>query len=388
MGEKRILAIPESEGIFSRQAHADVPAGTYEREVGRDGFFGAATHMYHRNMPTAFESVTGPIRPRAFSPLQSAPLAASPWDALDMFHNAALRVRGWRTNAPMPSLVRNADGDELMFVHDGSGDLFCDYGHMRFEAGDYILMPRGAMWRIVPDGPAEFLLIESTGNPYSMPNWGGIGRHAPFDFGVFDRPVINDVFRAQQGPGRWEVQVKRCNEIGVITYAFNPLDAVGWKGELYPVRLNVRDIRPLMSHRLHLPPSAHTTFLGNRFVVCTFAPRPLETDPAAMKLPFFHNNDDYDEILFSHRGPIGSRGGQVGQGGITFHPMGFTHGPHPEVMPYMFETRSKETSSYSVMIDAIDPLTVGPAMEQCEVAAYCESWRESVDYAPDVEKSK
>lgn len=383
MGNKRILAIPGGEGIYSRQAHADIPEGTYEREVGRDGFFGAATHFYHRNMPTAFESISGSIRPRAFDPMRFNGLAASPWDAPEMFRSAALSVRFWRTTGAMPHLVRNADGDDLLFVHEGEGDLFCDYGHMRFEAGDYLLLPRGTMWRIVAEGQADFLLMESTGKPYTLPDWGGIGRHAPFDFGVFDRPVFDDPFRAQQGPGRWEVQVKRRNEVGQIIFPYNPLDAVGWKGDLYPVKLNVRDIRPIMSHRLHLPPSAHTTFLGNRFVVCTFAPRKLESDPGAMKLPFFHNNDDYDEILFSHRGPIGSRGDQVGQGSLTFHPMGFTHGPHPEVMPAMFETSREETSSYLVMIDAIDPLEVVGGMEAVEVEGYSESWRGAIRYAPD-----
>jgi homogentisate 1,2-dioxygenase len=387
VADKRTLAIPASEGVFARQAHAELPEGTYEREIGRDGFFGAATHMYHRNSPTAFDSISGSIRPRAFNPIQVNKLAASPWDAMEMFHNASTRVRFWRTNGTMPHLVRNADGDDLLFVHNGAGDFYCDYGHLRFETGDYLLVPRGTMWRIVPEGEADLLLIESSGNPYTMPNWGGIGRHAPIDFGAFDRPVLNEAFRAQQGGGRWEVVVKRQNELGRVGYCYNPLDAVGWKGDLYPVRLNIRDIRPLMSHRMHLPPSAHTTFLGNRFVVCTFVPRPLESDPGAMKLPFFHNNDDYDEVLFSHRGPIGSRGGAVSQGGLTYHPMGFTHGPHPEVMPYMYETPSKESSSYLVMVDAQDPLTVGNLPQGCEVEGYSQTWLGSLRYAPDAESS-
>ena len=383
MGRKTSVVLPASEGVHARQAHADLPAGTYEREIGRDGFFGAATHMYHRNAPTAFESVSGPITPRAFNPMRINARATSPWNALEMFHNAAARVRFWRTDGPMRHLARNADGDDLLFVHEGAGDFYCDYGHMRFETGDYVLVPRGTMWRIAPDGEADLLLIESTGAPYGMPDWGGIGRHAPIDFGAFERPTLNDAFRAQQGHGRWEVEVKRRGQIGRVVFPYNPLDAVGWKGDLYPVRLNVRDIRPLMSHRTHLPPSAFTTFLGNRFVVCTFVPRLMETDPGAMKLPFFHNNDDYDEVLFSHRGVIGSRGKAVGEGGVTFHPMGFTHGPHPEVMPYMFETPSKMSSGYLVMIDAQDPLTVGEWPEGAEVEGYSASWADAIRYAPD-----
>ena len=43
------ITLPKTEGIASRQAHADLPDGTYERELGRAGFTGPATHMYpHR----------------------------------------------------------------------------------------------------------------------------------------------------------------------------------------------------------------------------------------------------------------------------------------------------------------------------------------------------
>jgi homogentisate 1,2-dioxygenase len=381
--QTRVIALPASEGQFARQAHTDIPDGSYEREIGREGFFGSATHVYHRNNPMAFDAVSGGIRPRAFDPTRVNARVDSPWQALDMFHSASLRVRFWRSTGQMDHLVRNADGDDLIFVHNGTGDFFCDYGHLRFEVGDYILVPRGTMWRVAPDGDADFLLIQSTGVAYEMPDWGAIGRHAPLDFGALERPVLDEAFKAQQGPGHWDVRIKRGEEIGQITYPFNPLDAMGWKGDLYPIKLNMRDVRPLMSHRVHLPPSAHTTFLGNRFVVCTFVPRPFESDAGAMKLPFFHNNDDYDEVLFAHRGEIGSRGKLFGPGGMTFHPMGFTHGPHPEVMPFMFDMPGKEMGSYGLMIDAKDPLTVGALPPACELEGYAESWAASREYAPD-----
>ena len=125
--------------------------------------------------------------------------------------------------------------------------------------------------------------------------------------------------------------VKRRDQISTVTYPFNPLDAVGWHGDLAPVRLNVKDIRPLASHRVHLPPSAHTTFVAERFVVGTFVPRPFETDPGAIKVPFFHNNDDYDEVIFYHAGDFFSRD-NIKPGMMTFHPSGFTHGPHPKAL--------------------------------------------------------
>ena len=134
--------------------------------------------------------------------------------------------------------------------------------------------------------------------------------------------------------------VKRVGKLSTIRYPFNPLDAVGWHGDLCVVRINVRDIRPLMSHRYHLPPSAHTTFVGRNFIVCTFVPRPIESDPGALKVPFYHNNDDYDEVIFYHRGEFFSRD-NIKPGMVTFHPCGFTHGPHPKAFADRRDARAQ-----------------------------------------------
>ena len=144
------------------------------------------------------------------------------------------------------------------------------------------------------------------------------------------------------------MRVKRRNTLSTITYPYNPLDAIGWHGDLLPVRLNWRDIRPLMSHRVHLPPSAHTTFLATRFVVCTFVPRPFETDPGALKVPFFHSNDDYDEVLFYHRGDFFSRD-NIHAGMVTLHPCGFPHGPHPKALAGALKPKKPETDEVAVM---------------------------------------
>ena len=160
----------------------------------------------------------------------------------------------------------------------------------------------------------------------------------------------------------------------MITYPFNPLDAVGWHGELCVLRINVRNIRPLMSHRYHLPPSAHTTFLADRFVVCTFAPRPFESDPGALKVPFFHNNDDYDEVIFYHAGDFFSRD-NIHPGMLTFHPAGFTHGPHPKALSRMFEQTKPATDEYAVMIDTRDALEVTDAAAVVEWQSYVDSWK-------------
>jgi homogentisate 1,2-dioxygenase len=274
----------------------------------------------------------------------------------------------------MDHLVRNSDGDELLFVHSGDAELYCDYGHLSVREGDYVAIPRGTMWRLDSDGPLKLLLIEATNSSYMLPDKGLVGPHAIFDPAMLDTPAIDDAFRQQQGEDEWRVVVKRRNRLSTITYPFNPLDAVGWHGDLLPVRINWRDIRPLMSHRYHLPPSAHTTFVANRFVVCTFVPRPFETDPGALKVPFFHNNDDFDELIFYHAGNFFSRD-NIHPGMMTLHPCGFTHGPHPKALENAFEPKAEGTEEVAVMIDTRDALDVTGQAEKIEWEEYVDSWK-------------
>jgi len=236
------------------------------------------------------------------------------------------------------------------------------------------VLPRSTMWRLEADEAMHMLMIEAVNGTYRTPDRGMVGRHAVYDEAILDTPKIDDGFRAQQDENEWHVLIKRQDAISTVVYPFNPLDAVGWHGDLSVVRLNVRDIRPLMSHRYHVPPSAHTTWVGNRFVICTFVPRPFETDPAALKVPFFHNNDDYDEVIFYHDGDFFSRD-NIHPGMLTWHPCGFTHGPHPKALSRMYEPAKPETDEYAVMVDTRDPLTAGKAMAGVENTAYAESWK-------------
>jgi homogentisate 1,2-dioxygenase len=370
---KRYVHFPKVEGRASRQAHADLPEGTYEREMSKEGFFGPASHLYHPRPPTGWVNFEGPLRPHAYDCTRLEGDQESPWDAAELMHNASVRLRFWRCASRMTTLARNADGDELMFVHSGRGDFFCDFGHLTFESGDYILIPRGTMWRVECAEPLAALLIEATNNSYRLPDKGLVGPHAIFDAAMLDTPRLDDAFRAQVD-GEWRVRIKRLGAISTVTYPFNPLDAVGWHGDLAVARINLRDIRPLMSHRYHLPPSAHTTFLSDRFVVCSFVPRPFETDPGAMKVPFFHNNDDYDEVLFYHAGNFFSRD-NIHPGMMTLHPAGFTHGPHPKALENVFKQSKPATDEYAVMIDTRDALQIGPDAVKIEWAGYVDSWK-------------
>ncbi len=372
------ISFPRVEGVASRQAHADLPEGTFERELGKEGFYGPSTQMYHRHAPTGWRSFEGPLRPRAFDTTKLQAWAESPWDATLLMSNAYLKLRLWRARRSMDHLVRNSDGDELLFIHEGEGDLFCDYGHLKIRDGDYILLPRGTLWRVESPAAMAVLLIEATNESYQLPEKGIVGEHAVFDPAVLDVPAINDAFRAQQTESERRVVVKRRDALSIITYPFNPLDAIGWHGTLAPVRLNWRDVRPIMSHRYHVPPSAHTTFAAPRFVVSTFCPRPLESDPGALKVPFFHSNDDYDEVIFYHRGEFFSRD-NIHPGMITFHPSGFTHGPHPKAFQVALKGARTETDEVAVMLDARDSLDVGPLPEGVEWLEYVDSWKGGVE---------
>ena len=370
---KKWINFPRTEGVTSRQAHADFPEGSYEREMGREGFFGPATHLYHKNPPTNWTSMEGPLRPRAFDTNLMKASGNSPMDADILMENAACKVRIWKTDVAMDHLYRNGDGDDVIFVHAGAGDLYCDFGHMAFRAGDYLLMPRGTMWRIEPTEPCHFLITEATNAHYQLPDKGIVGPHALFDEAMFDVPEINDKFKAQQTDDTWVIRIKREEMETKQTFPYNPLDAMGWKGNCLVVRINWRDIRPLMSARYHLPPSAHITFVAPAHVICTFAPRPIESDPGALKVPFFHDNVDFDEFIFYHKGEFFSRG-NIHPGQTTFHPVGFTHGPHPKALKTGKNFARKETDEVAVMIDTRNPLHHTDKASAVEWVDYVDSW--------------
>ncbi|MGE3620201.1 MAG: homogentisate 1,2-dioxygenase, partial [Acidimicrobiia bacterium] len=309
-------------GVAGRQAHVGVPPGTVEEEHGRSGFSGPASHLYHLHPPTDWCRVEGPAAHRA---LDTALLdgADDLWPTT-LLSNDQVAIGWQRYEAGRPELLRDADGDELFFVHAGTGRLRTDYGPLDYRPGDHLVVPRGATFRFEPSEPTRLLVVVARGGGFSLPDRGLLGRHALFDPAVVEVPEPEAV----DEEGDFTVVVRRSGQDTRIGYPFHPCDVVGWKGDVAPMRLNVDDIRPVTSARYHLPPSAHTTFVAEGFVVCTFAPRPVEDDPAAVRLPFFHRNVDNDEVIFYHRGEFSSRAG-IGPGMLTWHPFGLHHGPQP-----------------------------------------------------------
>lgn len=361
---------PLKKGKTAQQAHVGLPQGTFEEEHGRKGFYGKSAHLYHAHPPTGWIRFEGKLRPHCIDCNKLAPTdQKDPQGApIPFLGNNDVRLSVSRRSAPMPFYFRNADGDELYFVHRGTGTIETDFGPLAYEKGDYIIIPRAVTYRVVPSTADNFFLIIESKTEFEQPEKGLIGQHALYDPAVIVTPEPAPDLSDNR---EWEIRIKVEEEFSSIFYPFNPIDVVGWKGDLTVWKLNMRDIRPVMSHRAHLPPSAHTTFVTEGAAVCSFVPRPLEEDPEAMKVPFFHRNTDYDEFIFYHDGNFFSRDNIV-PGMVTLHPRGIHHGPHPKALAG--QGKKTHTEEYAVMLDGLNPIHILPAGEQAEWKEYWKSW--------------
>ncbi len=354
-------------GKTTRFAHVALPAGTVEEEHGREGFFGAVSHLYHLHPPTGWTSIDGPLRPRAFH----ATDLPAPGDEralpVELLVNDEVRLSLWHRTTELPFFFRNADGDDVLFCHRGSGTFETDYGPLTYGQGDYVVLPRGTTYRVVPTAPSTFYCIQTT-DGVRPPDRGLLGPNAIWDESCLRIPEAHAFDEA----GDFEVVIKRQGLLTSVRYPFHPLDVVGWKGDLTPFVLSIDDIRPIVAPGYHLPPSVHTTFQADGAVICTFLPRPLESDPEALSVPFFHRNIDYDETIFYHDGDFFSRDG-IEAGSLTWHPQGIHHGPHPKALANM---GTKEwTDEKAVMIDARKPLEMTEAAESVEWSEYWATWQ-------------
>ncbi|HEU4952113.1 MAG TPA: homogentisate 1,2-dioxygenase [Holophagaceae bacterium] len=384
---------PLRKGTHTRQAHVNLPEGTFEEEHGRQGFYGKVSHLYRLHPPTDWTRIEGPLKPHSYDLNQLFPertdagdegvqesregaLQASMFGSKDpafapicFLHNDDVALH-FVAPAKMDFFYRNTDGDDVYYIHAGGGRLETDFGVLDYAKGDYLMIPRGTTYRFLPGvGQQRYLLVESF-SEVTIPDRGALGPNALFDPAMIDTPEIPPY---DEGKGReWAVHIKRENEITKVFYPFNPLDAIGWKGDLTVWRINVKDIRPVMSHRYHLPPSVHTTFLMKNAVICSFLPRPFEEEEGAMRVPFYHRNIDYDEVLFYSDGHFFSRDG-IGAGMVTWHPTGIHHGPHPKAIP---KSREKErTDEVAVMVDTARYLKATPAAGLVENLNYWASWK-------------
>ena len=365
------MDIPYVRGRVARQAHVGVPDGTYEEEYGRNGFSGRYAHLYRTDPPVGWTRIEGPLKPRAYD-LRELGMSAA-WNRTPVLGNADVKISTTTLTEAMPYFFRNADADEVLFVHEGAGRMETDYGPLAYEAGDYLVIPRGTTYRVCPTSASYLLTIESF-SEVSFPDRGLLGQHALFDPAVIKVPTPGETTSATaNAQGEYELRIQRLGEMTSVFYPFSPINTVGWKGTACVQQINVRDIRPILSDRYHLPPSAHATLVMQNAVICTFLPRPLENgDPEAVKVPFYHSNIDFDEVLFYHSGDFFSREG-INAGMLTFHPQGIHHGPQPGAV-----TRTKSvtrTEEVAVMIDTRRPLEPYDAVAKCEQTSYWKSWQ-------------
>lgn len=361
---------PLKKGKVAQQAHVGIPAGTYEEEHGRKGFYGRTAHLYHAHPPTSWVRFEGHLKPHRFDLNKLTPTdRTDPRGAPAAFlGNADLRLSVSRRAAPMPFYFRNADWDELYFIHRGAGVVETDYGPLNFSPGDYIVLPRATTYRVVPSSADNFFLLVESKGEFEPPEKGLLGQHALYDPSMIvtpePAPHLDD-------DNEWEVRILADGDYSSVFYPWNPIDVVGWKGDLTAWKINIHDIRPVMSHRAHLPPSAHTTFLTPGAVVCSFVPRPLEEDLDAQRVPFFHRNTDFDEFIFYHDGDFFSKD-DIKPGMATLHPRGIHHGPHPKALAN--QRAKQKTDEYAVMLDGLNPIRVLDAGAAVEDPYYWQSW--------------
>ncbi|PWU21726.1 MAG: homogentisate 1,2-dioxygenase [Bdellovibrio sp.] len=373
-----------SQGQHTTQGHKGIPSGCYEEEQGRSGFYGPVSHLIKPAPSTRWVNIEGPLRPHLFD-LMRMPQKWGHWQRLlfnaDVgLHNYWIHKTPMAPSPPTPTsplthAFRNADGDTLYFCHRGAGEILTEYGLLSFRKGSYILVPKCVTHSFdCSSEDCQFFVIESRTGAFRQPDRGMAGRNAFYDPAAFGRPDLEALhaWRASKSIKVLNILVKRDDRLTHFTYADCVYDTLGWKGDFFPVTLHVDDLMPLLSARVHLPPSAHTTFVSQGFVVCTFLPRPLETDADALKVPFYHQNIDYDEVLFYHHGSFFSRD-NVHAGMMSFHPAGFPHGPHPQAVQNI--ASKTHTDEYAVMVDSRQGLQVDSEASKVEVPEYWESWR-------------
>lgn len=363
-----------SQGKPTRQGHKGIPEDHFEEEQGLKGFFGPVSHLIKSKPSTRWSKIDGPLKPRMFDLVKLDRNSGSQ----RLLHNSAVAMHMSFIDvydAKEATAVRNADGDLLYFCHKGSGELFSEYGALSYSAGQYVIVPRSLHHTFFPAEKSEFFVIENKQSHYEEPERGLVGRHAIYDPNAIGKPDLDkqQARLKELGLSVQEIAVKRLEETTRFHYdSCVYADVVGWKGDLYPFTLHMNHMMPLMSHRAHLPPSAHTTFVARDFVVCTFLPRPLESDDDALKVPFYHQNIDYDEVLFYHDGDFFSRD-NLHSGMMSFHPQGFPHGPHPKAVKSIGD--KTHTTEYAVMVDTRWPLHVDTGLNSVELAEYWKSWQ-------------
>jgi homogentisate 1,2-dioxygenase len=375
--------IPPKHHVALRDADGQL---RYEECITRAGFDGPYTIVYHLRRPHTqrladcqhgwdlpFGVDSRPLAKRHYLSQNVRVRGGPPIDArVPLLFNDDVVVAVVHPDAPDPVYFANADADELFFVFQGGGVVRTQLGDLRFDAGDYVCVPRGLLHRLVPDaGTAQFWLsIECLGGIGLLKQWrnelGQLRMDAPYCHRDFRRPT----FTGPLDEGIRSLVVKREGAFHGFRYDDSPLDVVGWDGTVYPWAFPILAFQPRVG-LVHLPPTWHGTFAARGALVCSFVPRLVDFHPDAVPCPYPHSSVDCDEILFYCRGNFTSRRG-VGPGSISHHPTGIAHGPHPGA--YEASIGTTRTDELAVMLDTFKPLIATVAAVEIEDPSYPDSF--------------
>lgn len=373
-------------------AKPDAPNGEqtglyYEQLFGTVGFDGMSSLLYHVHRPTMVSAVLDSVdvapRPAVEKNMLARKLIGFNVPAADDFLDS--RVPLLMNNdlivglaAPRQSLTayfyKNADSDELLFIHRGSGTLRTLFGQIPFGYGDYLVIPRGMIYQIEFDTPDTRILYVESHSPIYTPkryrnHFGQLLEHSPFCERDIRRPQNLETHDER---GEFLLKIKKQGALHSLVYASHPFDVVGWDGYNYPYAFNIQNFEPITG-RVHQPPPVHQTFQTDTFVVCSFVPRLFDYHPLAIPAPYNHSNIDSDEVIYYVDGDFMSRN-NIAPGHITLHPGGIPHGPAPGAMERSIG--KKETIEYAVMVDTFRPLMLTEQALRIDDGTYWQSWME------------
>lgn len=357
----------------------------YEQLFGTIGFDGMSSLLYHLRRPTQVKEIVSSkdvspkiaeaktIRSRKLVSFDVAPED----DFLDsrkaLLVNATVQIG---VAAPRKSLTnyfyKNADADEMLFVHRGTGTLRTLVGNIPFEYGDYLIIPRGMIYQIEFATEDNRLLYCESTDPIYTPkryrnHFGQLLEHSPFC--ERDLKLPTDL-ETHDETGEFTIKIKKQGMLHELVYASHPFDVIGWDGYNFPYGFSIHNFEPITG-RVHQPPPVHQTFETKSFVICSFCPRLYDYHPQSIPAPYNHSNIDSDEMLYYVDGDFMSRTG-IGPGYISLHPGGIPHGPHPGT--YEGSIGHTKTEELAVMIDTFAPLQVTEEAIRIDDGKYYQSW--------------
>jgi homogentisate 1,2-dioxygenase len=366
------------------------PDGTLysEQLFSTEGFSSDYTLLYHIYPPTTIVRTDEPtdvspkaatdniLKHRSFKGFDVKPAAEYLESRkIVLFNNDVQLSLAAPQNSFKPDVFyKNADADEVIFVHEGTGTLKTCYGSLPFSYGDYLVVPRGTIYQLEFNTPENRLFIIESFGPIAFPKrylsrYGQLLEHSPFCERDIRKP--QDLEAIDQ-KGEFLINVKKKGMLYPIWYGSHPFDVVGWDGCDYPYALSIHDFEPITG-RVHQPPPVHQTFDGHNFVICSFVPRLFDYHPQSIPAPYNHSNIDSDEVLYYVDGDFMSRK-HVERGMITLHPAGIPHGPHPGTVEKSIG--ALETKELAVMVDTFHPLKMTNDALGIEDDKYIISWIE------------